>query len=106
MPEMHLKQRGFTYSTSRSFIKNEERNTNLKKLDKARFQHDMAYGSFKVLNRRTAADKVLHDKAFNIAKYPKYDRYQRRLASMAYKFFLMKKSLVEQLKNKLCLIKN
>ena len=44
----------------------------------------MAYGDFKDLTRRTASDKVLHDKAFNIAKNPKYDEYQRRLASMVY----------------------
>ena len=43
------------------------------KLDKACFQHYMVYGDFKDLNRRTAADKVLRDKAFNIAKNPKYD---------------------------------
>ena len=47
----------------------------------------MAYGDFKVLKRRTAADNVLRDKAFNIAKNPKYDGYQRGLASMVYKFF-------------------
>ena len=47
----------------------------------------MAYGGFKVLTRRTAADKALRDKAFNIAKDPKYDGYQRGLASMVYKFF-------------------
>ena len=47
----------------------------------------MAYGDFKNLTKRTAADKVLRDKAFNIAKDPKYDGYQRRLASMVYKFF-------------------
>ena len=45
-------------------------------LDKACFQHDMAYGDFKDLARRTAADKVLRDKAFNVAKDPKYDGYQ------------------------------
>ena len=56
-------------------------------LDKACFQHDMAYGDFKDLAKRTAADKVLRDKAFNIAKNPKYDGYQRGLASMVYKFF-------------------
>ena len=55
-------------------------------LDKVCFQHDMAYGDFKDL-KRTAADKVLRDKAFNIAKNPKYDRYQRGLASMVYEFF-------------------
>ena len=46
----------------------------------------MAYGDFKDLKRRTASDKVLRDKAFNIAKNPKYDGYQRELASMVYKF--------------------
>ena len=56
-------------------------------LDKACFQHDIAYGDFKDLNRRTAFDKILRDKAFNIAKYPKYDGYQRGLASMVCRFF-------------------
>ena len=56
-------------------------------MDKTCFQHDMAYGNFKDLNRRTFADKILHDKAFNIAKDSKYDGYQNGLASMVYKFF-------------------
>ena len=47
----------------------------------------MAYGDFKDLNRRTIADKVLRDKAFNIAKNTKYDGYQRGLASIVYKLF-------------------
>ena len=47
----------------------------------------MAYGDFKDLKKRTTADKLLRDKAFNIAKDPKYDGYQIRLASMVYKFF-------------------
>ena len=47
----------------------------------------MAYGDFKDLAKRIAADKVLRDKTFNIAKDPKYDGYQRGLASMVYKFF-------------------
>ena len=47
----------------------------------------MAYGDFKDLARRTASDNVLRDKAFNIAKNPKYDGYERGLASMVYKFF-------------------
>ena len=51
------------------------------------FQHDMACGDFKDLNRGTAADKLLRDKAFNIAKNPKYDGYQHGLASIVYKFF-------------------
>ena len=56
-------------------------------LGKACFRHDMAYGNFKDLSRRTASDKVLRDKAFNIAKNRKYDEYQRSFASMLYKFF-------------------
>ena len=52
----------------------------------------MSYGDFKDLNRRTAADKVLRDKAFNIAKDPKYDGYQRGLASIVYKCFHKKTS--------------
>ena len=47
----------------------------------------MAYGDFKYLAKRTASDKVLRDKAFNIAKNPIYDGYQRELPSMVYKFF-------------------
>ena len=47
----------------------------------------MAYGDFKDLAKRTDADKVLREKAFNFAKDPKYDGYQRGLASMVYKFF-------------------
>ena len=53
----------------------------------------MAYGDFKDLAKRTTADEVLRDKAFNIAKNPKYDGYQGGLASMVYKFLI--KSLVE-----------
>ena len=56
------------------------------RLDKACFQHDMAYGDFKDLKRRTASDKI-RDKAFNIAKNPRYHGYQRGLASMVYTFF-------------------
>ena len=55
-------------------------------LDKACFQHDMAYGDFEDLARRTVFDNVLRDKAFDIAKTPKYDVYQRGLASMVYNF--------------------
>ena len=64
-------------------------------LDKACFQHDMAYGDFKDLAKRTASDKVLRDKAFNIVKNPKYDGYQRGLASMVYKFFDKKSASLE-----------
>ena len=104
MPEMHLKQPGFTYSACGPFTKNNERiekfmaagNTNFiykNELDKACFQHDMTYGKSKHLVKRTQSDKVLRDKAFKFASDPKYDGYQRGLASMVYKFFI--KSLVE-----------
>ena len=56
-------------------------------MDKACFQHDMAYEKYKVLEKRTQSYKVLKDKAFLIANNLKYDRYQRQLASMVYKFF-------------------
>ena len=61
-------------------------------LDNACFQHDMAYGDLKYFTRRTVSDKILRDKAFNIAKNPKYDGYQREIASMVYKFFDKKSS--------------
>ena len=93
MPEMHLKQPGITYSACGPFTENKERIKKFKEtddskyiyqneLDKACFQDDMTYRDFNGLNRRTAADKVLRDKAFIIAKNSKYDGYQRRLASM------------------------
>ena len=56
-------------------------------LDKACFAHDAAHSDSKDLTKRTAAEKLLRDKAFNIAEDPKYDGYQRGLASMVYKFF-------------------
>ena len=52
----------------------------------------MAYEDFKDLNRRTFADNVLSDKAFNIAKDSRYDGYQRGLAAMVYKLFDKKTS--------------
>ena len=61
-------------------------------LDKAFFQHDMAYDKSKDLTKRTQSDEVLKDKAFRIAIVPNYDGYQRGLASMVYKFFDKKSS--------------
>ena len=60
---------------------------NKNELDKACFQHDMAYGKSKDFARRTQSDKVLRDRAFEIASNPKYDGDQRGLASMVYTFF-------------------
>ena len=104
MPEMHLRQPGFTYSACGPFTKNKERiekfmksgNTDFiykNELDKACFQHDMAYGKSKDLVRRTQSDKVLRDKAFKIASNPRYDGYQRGLASRFINFLI--KSLKE-----------
>ena len=98
MAEMHVRQPGFTYSACGPFTKNKERikkfmqsgNTDFiykNELDKACFQHDMAYGKSKDLVKRTRSDKVLRDKAFKIASNPKYDGYQRGLASMVHKCF-------------------
>ena len=103
MPEIHLRQLGFNYSACGSFTTNKERIKKLKEtgdtsynhkneLDKACFQHDMASGNFKDLARRTASDKILRNKTFNIAKNPKYNGYQRELASMVYRFFDKKSS--------------
>ena len=96
MPEMHLRQPGFTYSACGPFTKHKQRiqqflqtgDTNYiqkNEFDKACFQHD--YGKYKDLEKRTQSDKVLKDKAFAIASNPKYDGCQRGLASMVYKFF-------------------
>ena len=105
MPEMHLRQPGFTYSACGPFTKNKERIQKFKEtgdtsciykneLDKACFQHDVAYGDFKDLAKRTAADKVLRNKAFKSASDQKYDVYQRGLPSMVYKFFDKKSQVV------------
>ena len=61
-------------------------------LDKTCFQYDMIYGKSKDLARRTESDKFLRDKAFKTASDPKYDGYQRGLASIVYKFFDKKSS--------------
>ena len=78
MPEMHLRQPGFTYSVCGPFAKNKQTIQKFKdqnELGKTCFQHNMAHGDFKDLTRRTASNKILCDKAFNIAKNPKYDGY-------------------------------
>ena len=87
MPEIHLRQPRFTYSVCGPFTNNKiylSKYVYQKELDKACFKFDMAYGNFKDLPRRTAADKVLDDKTFSVTKSPKYDGYQRCLASLVY----------------------
>ena len=97
MPEMHLRQPRFVYSACGPFTRHKERIKIFErtgdtryiyrnKLDKACFQHDSAYADHKDLINRTEADKVLRDKAYDVASNPK-DGYQRGLASMVYKFF-------------------
>ena len=88
----------FTYSDCGPFFKNKERIENFTQtsdtnyiykndLDKTCFQHDMDYGEYKDLGRRTQSDKNLKGKAFDIANNPNYDGYQRGLASTVFKFF-------------------
>ena len=95
MPEMHLKQPGFTYSGCDPFTKNKERiekvmqtgNTDFiykNELDKACFKHDMTYGKSNDLSKRNQSDINLRDKAFKIGCDPKYDGYQKGLASMVF----------------------
>ena len=90
MTEMHLRQPGFAQSACGSFTKNKERIQKLKEtgdsryiyqneLNKACFQYDMAYGDFKDLSRRTASDKMFHDKVFDIAKNPSLVKVARYL---------------------------
>ena len=99
MPEIHLKQPGFTYSACGPFTKNKERIQKLKKtrdtnyiykneLDKAYFQHSMVYEDFKELARRTTFNKILRGKSFNISKNPKYHEYHRSFAAMNYKLVI------------------
>ena len=98
MPEMHLRQPRFVYSACGPFNGHKERIKEFKrtgdthyihrnKLDKACFQHDSTYADHKDLINRTEADTFLRDKAHDIASNPKYDGYQRGLASMVFKFF-------------------
>ena len=98
MPEMHLRQPQFTYSACGPFTIHKQRIQKFKEtgdtnyiykneLDKACFAYDAAYSDSKDLTKRTAANKILRNRAFNIAKDPKYDGYQRGLASIVYKFF-------------------
>ena len=101
MPEMHLRQPQFVYSACGTFTRHKEIIKKIKQtgdtryiyrndLDKVCFQHDSAYADNKNLINRTKADKVLKDKAYNIASNPEYDGYQRGLASMVYNFFVKK----------------
>ena len=108
MPEMNLRQPQFVYSPCGPFTRHKERTKKFKQpgdtryiyrneLDKACFQHDSAYADHKDLINRTEADKVLRDKAYDIASNPEYDGYQRGLASVVYKFFDSSSVLADEL---------
>ena len=122
MPEMHLKQPGFTYSACGPFTKIKERiekfmrtrNTDYiykNDLDKAFFQHEIVHNKCKVLPKRTELHKVFRDKAFKISTTPNHDGYQRG-ALMIYKIFdknsagsgvatLANKSVIRSMSNQL-----
>ena len=85
MPEMHLKQPGFTYSTCGPFTKNKEWIQKFKETGDTNYIYNNELD--KDLARRTASDKTLRDKAFNIAKNPKYDGYQRGACFYGLQFF-------------------
>ena len=97
MPEVHLKQPGFTYSACDLFTKSKEKLKGSRKQEIQilftkmilikLFSAFMDFGKYKDWNERTQSDRVLRDKAFEIANDPKYDSYQSWLAWMLYKFF-------------------
>ena len=98
MPEMHLRQPRFVYSTCGPFTRHKERIKEFKRtgdtrllyrneLDKACFKNDTAYAKYKDVENRLISDQKLRNSAYDIASNPKYDGYQRGLASMGYKSF-------------------
>ena len=98
MPEMHLRQPQFVYSACGPFTRQKERIKEFKRtgdtrllyrneLDKTCFKHDAAYTKYKDVENRLISDQKLKHSAYDIASNPKYDGYQRGLASMVYKVF-------------------
>ena len=98
MPERHLRQPRFVYSACGPFTKHKERIKEFKRtadtrllyrneLDKACFKHNAAYAKYKDVENRLISDQKLRNSAYDTGSNPKYDGYQRGLASMVYKFF-------------------
>ena len=98
IPELHLKQQEFTSSACGLFIKHRQRIQNFREtgnlkhlyrneLEKTCFGQDPAYSNNKDFVKRTISEKILKDRAYEVARNRKYDGYQRALASMIYKFF-------------------
>ena len=107
MPEMHLRQLQFVYSACGPFTRHKERIKEFKRtgatrllyrdeLDKACFKHDAAYVKYKDVENRLISDRKVRYSAYDIASNPKYDGYQRGLASMVYKFFDLKVALLDK----------
>ena len=98
IPELHLKQPGFTYTACGTFTKHSKRikkfrkTGNLKRLyrnelDKTCFAHDVTHSGSKDLAKRTSSDRILKDRSYEIARNRNYGGYERASASMVYKFF-------------------
>ena len=98
MPEMHSRQPRFVYSACCPFTRHKERIQEFKRtgdtrllyrseLDKACFKHDAGYAKYKDVENRLISNQKLRNSAYDTASNPKYDGYQRGLASMVYKFF-------------------
>ena len=107
MPEMHLRQPQFVYSACGPFTIHKERIKEFKRtgdtrllhrneLDKACFKHDAAYAKYKDVENRLISDQKLKNSGYDIASNPKYDDYQRGLASMVYKLFDSKVALLDK----------
>ena len=107
MLEMHLKRPRFVYSACGYFTRHKERVKEFKRigdtrllyrneLDKACFKHDAAYAKYKDVENRLISDQKLRNSAYDIASNPKYEGYQRGLASMVYKFFDSKVALLDK----------
>ena len=93
MPKLYLRKPGFTYNACEPFTKHHNRIQSFKEtgavkymykniLDKSCFVHDVVYVNSKDLAKRTVSDKICQYRAYTTAVNPKYNRYQRRLASM------------------------
>ena len=98
MPEIHLRQPQFVYSACGPFTRHKEiikefkrtgdtRLLYINELDTACFKHDAAYLKYKDVENILISDQKFRTSAYDIARIPKYDGYQRALASMVYKFF-------------------
>ena len=107
MPEMHLRQPGFTYSACGPFTKKKERVQKFKETGDLWYiyQNELDKACFQDLTRRIASDKILRNKALNFARNPKYDECQRSLASKVYKFF-DEKILAAALRIRICRTSN